>query len=193
MPWAKSFDEDAVVAKAMEVFWAKGYEATSINDLIESTGVGRGSLYNAFGGKRALFVRALAKYRAENHRETLAKLEALDDPLKAISGLFDAVLQETLRDQKKKGCFLVNTSLELWAHDQETRDAIKKGHDETIAFFRRCIEVGQARNQIPSSVEPLATAKVLLSLMISLRVLGRGAYSAKELQEISAQAMRLLA
>ena len=193
MPWEKSFDEDVVVGKAMNVFWEKGYEATSINDLIEGTGIGRGSLYNAFGGKQALFVRALAKYHAENHRATLSELEARDDPLAAIRGLFSAVLQETVEDKSKKGCFLINTTLELWAHDDKTRSVIKKGHDETIAFFRRCIEVAQARGDIPASVDPLPTAKMLLSLMIAIRVLGRGAFDEGDLREIAAQAERLLA
>lgn len=192
MPWEKSFDEDAVVEKAMKVFWEKGYEATSINDLIKGTGIGRGSLYNAFGGKQSLFHQALLKYHSENHRATLAKLEALDDPLKAIHGLFDAVTRQTIADKEKKGCFLINTTLELWAHDAKTRALIKQGHDETIAFFRRCIEVGQARKEIPPSVDPLATAKVLLSLMIALRVLGRGAFTDKDLREFADQADRLL-
>ncbi len=192
MPWEKSFDEDAVVAKAMDVFWEKGYEATSINDLIKGTGIGRGSLYNAFGGKQTLFSRALLKYHSENHRATLARFEALDDPLKAIHELFDAVTRETIADKDKRGCFLVNTTLELWAHDAETRAIVRQAHNETIAFFRRCIEVGQARKEIPSSVDPLATAKVLLSLMIALRVLGRGAFADKDLREFADQADRLL-
>ena len=192
MPWEKSFDEDAVVGKAMKVFWEKGYEATSINDLIEGTGIGRGSLYNAFGGKQALFVRALAKYHAENHRATLAEFEAKDDPLNAIRGVFSAVLKETVEDKAKKGCFIINTTLELWTHDEKTQAVIKKGHDETIAFFRRCIEVAQARGEISGSVDPISTAKVLLSLMISIRVLGRGAFNESDLREIAAQAERLL-
>ena len=192
MPWEKSFDEDAVVGKAMKVFWEKGYEATSISDLIEGTGIGRGSLYNAFGGKQALFTQALSKYHGENHRATLAKLEALDDPLNAIRGLFAAVLEETVEDKAKKGCFLINTTLELWTHDAKTQAVIKKGHDETIAFFRRCIEVAQAREEIPSSVDALSTAKVLLSLMIAIRVLGRGAFDERDLRQIADQAERLL-
>lgn len=192
MPWQKSFDEDVVVGKAMKVFWEKGYEATSINDLIEGTGIGRGSLYNAFGGKQALFIQALTKYHSENHRATLAKLEALDDPLNAIHGLFAAVVQETVEDKDKKGCFLINTTLELWTHDAKTQAVIKQGHAETIAFFRRCIEVGQARKDIPSSVDAMSTAKVLLSLVIAIRVLGRGAFDEHELRDIADQAERLL-
>ena len=192
MPWEKSFDEDAVVGKAMEVFWEKGYEATSINDLIEGTGIGRGSLYNAFGGKQALFVRAVSKYHAENHQATLARLEALDEPLNAIRGLFAAVVQETIEDKAKKGCFLINTTLELCTHDAKIQALIRRGHEETIAFFRRCIEVGQARKDIPPSVDALSTAKLLLSLVIAIRVLGRGAFNERDLRSIAEQAERLL-
>ena len=192
MPWEKSFDEDAVIEKAMNVFWEKGYVATSINDLIEGTGIGRGSLYNAFGGKQALFIKSLARYHSQNHRATLARLEALDDPLQAIRGLFDAVTLETINDKDKKGCFLINTTLELWAHDDKVQAEIKQGHDEIMAFFRRCIEVGQARKDISTEIDPVQTAKVLLSLVIALRVLGRGAFSDQDLREIADQAERLL-
>ena len=84
MPWEKSFDEDEAVGKAMKVFWEKGYEPASMADLIAVTGITRGSLYNAFGGKEQLFIKALEKYDKDNRRAMLAKLEAMDDPQRAI-------------------------------------------------------------------------------------------------------------
>ena len=84
MPWEKSFDEEAAIENAMRVFWEKGYEATSIANLIESTGINRGSLYNAFGGKRQLFTLSLLKYDTETRRAFIAQLEALDNPKLAL-------------------------------------------------------------------------------------------------------------
>ncbi len=193
MPWEKSFDEAEAVEKAMKIFWEKGYEATSITDLIEGTGVSRGSLYNAFGGKRELFVRSLLKYDGENRRAMLAELEAMDNPVEAIHILFDANVQETVEDTEKKGCFLVNTAVELPAHDARTQAIVTKGLDEFEAFFRRCIEVAQARQEMPGVLDPRATARALLSLIVGIRVLGRGAFDEAALRQISEQANRLLA
>jgi TetR/AcrR family transcriptional repressor of nem operon len=89
MPWEKTFDEDEAIDKAMHVFWEKGFEPASMADLIAGIGITRGSLYNAFGGKEQLFVKALKKYDRDYRRALLAEMEALDDPKRAIAALFD--------------------------------------------------------------------------------------------------------
>ncbi len=193
MPWEKSFDEEAAVEKAMQVFWGKGFEAASIADLIEGTGVNRGSLYNAFGGKQALFVRTLLKYDHDTRQAILAQLEALDDPKLAISQFFDRIVADTVADTEHKGCFLVNTSLDLSAHDAEVNAIVVKALREIEAFFRRSIEVGQARGDIRKDLEPAAVAKTLLSLLVAIRVLGRGVYTEDALHTIAAEAKRIIA
>ncbi|TAL86846.1 MAG: TetR/AcrR family transcriptional regulator [Rhodanobacter sp.] len=192
MPWEKSFDEGEVVGKAMKVFWEKGFEPSSMADLIAGTGIARGSLYNAFGGKRQLFIKALEKYDRENRRVILADMEALDDPTRAIAMLFDCIVSETVADTDKKGCFLVNTALELAMHDDEVKRIVERGMGEFEAFFRRCIEVAQARGQVPGSVDPATTAKGLVAMIVAIRLLGRGVYDASTLKAIAAQAQRLL-
>ncbi len=191
MPWEKSFDEDIAVEKAMQVFWKKGFESSSITDLIEGTGVNRGSLYNAFGGKQSLFVKALLKYDVDREA-MLARLEALDDPKKAISTFFDSIVAKTKSDQHHKGCFLFNTALEVSTHDEEVKEIVTRGVKGIEAFFRRCIEVGQARGEIRKSLDPKGSAKTLLALIVAIRVLGRGVFSETALQEIADEAKRLI-
>ena len=193
MPWEKSFDEQEVVDKAMQVFWKKGYEATSIADLIKSTGINRGSLYNAFGGKKQLFMQSLIKYDTDTRRATLAKLERIDNPTLAFKTLFDILAQQELNDPKKRGCFLVNTAIELHSHDELTQDLLRQGAAEFESFFRRGIEVAQMRNEMPVKLDPASTAKVLYSLVVAMRVLGRGLYDEVALQAISEQAQCLTA
>jgi len=191
MPWEKSFDEDAAIENAMLVFWEKGYEATSIANLIESTGINRGSLYNAFGGKRQLFTQSLLKYDTETRRAFIAELEALDNPKLAFKTLFDTLVQQSKNDKQPKGCFIVNTSVEIAFHDKEVRDIVTQGYMEFEAFFRRGIEVAQSRKDMPSTLDASSTAKTLFSLVIAIRVLGRGVYDELSLQVIADQAEHL--
>ncbi|MBL4795711.1 MAG: TetR/AcrR family transcriptional regulator [Pseudomonadales bacterium] len=191
MPWEKSFDEQDAIENAMRVFWEKGYEATSIANLIESTGINRGSLYNAFGGKRQLFTQSLLKYDTETRRAFIAKLEALDNPTLAFKTLFDTLVEQSKKNIEPKGCFLVNTSIEIAFHDKETRDIVTQGFIEFEAFFRRGIEVAQTRGDMPSTLDAAATAKVLFSLVVAMRVLGRGVYDELSLQVIADQAEHL--
>lgn len=193
MPWEKSFDEDEAIGKAMRVFWEKGYEPASISDLIAGIGITRGSLYNAFGGKEQLFIKSLLKYDKDYRRALLTEMEALDDPKRAIKTLFDLIVADTVADPDRKGCFIVNTTTELSTHGDEVNTIIRTGLREFETFFRRSIEVAQTRNEIPASVDPKATAKALLGLMISIRVLGRGMYDKASLRIIADQAQRLLA
>jgi len=192
MPWEKTFDEDDAISKAMKVFWEKGFEPASIADLIAGTGITRGSLYNAFGGKEQLFIKALLKYDQENRRAILAEMEAMDDPRRAIGALFDLLVAETLADTEKKGCFIINTASELATHGEEVNRIVHNGIREFEAFFRRSIEVAQARGDIPQSVEPQATAKALLAMVVAIRVLGRGVFDKSALTTIADQALRLI-
>lgn len=192
MPWEKSFDEDEAVGKAMKVFWEKGFEPASMANLIAGTGITRGSLYNAFGGKEQLFVKALLKYDKDHRRALLAELEAMDDPIRAIAALFDGIVAETVADPEKKGCFLVNTAAEIATHGEEVNRIIRNGLRELEAFLRRSLEVAQVRKQIPDSLDPEATAKGLMAMIVGIRVLGRGVFDEAALREIATQAQRLL-
>jgi TetR/AcrR family transcriptional repressor of nem operon len=191
MPWEKSFDEEVALEKAMNVFWEKGFEPASIADLLEGTGLNRGSFYNAFGSKQQLFLRALRKYDQERQANT-AKLEALDNPKAAIASFYDAIVAGTIADQEYKGCFMFNTALEIATHDEQVQQLVSNGVREIEAFFRRSIEVGQARGEMSKTLNPEATAKTLLALIVAIRVLGRGVFAEAGLRTIADQAKRLV-
>ena len=193
MPWEKSFDEHEVLDKAMHVFWDKGYESASISDLVERTGINKGSLYNAFGGKRQLFVKALLKYDQDKRRTLLAELEAMDNPRAAISTMLDTLVEQTIDDTDKKGCFLINTASEFAVHESEVIEIVTRGLREMEAFLRRCIEVGQARDDFSSDLDPKATATALLGAIVAIRVLGRGVFDRPALETIADQGKRLVA
>ncbi|MEW4529163.1 TetR/AcrR family transcriptional regulator [Maioricimonas sp. JC845] len=192
MPWEKSFDESDVVDQAMQVFWEKGYAGTSISDIIESTGVKRGSLYNAFEGKQDLFLRALLKYDDEQRRQRLRQLEAIDDPREAITTFFDGIVKDSLKDPARRGCLVINTSLDYEHHDEEVRKIVDDAFRELTDFFERAIRRGHEQGTIPATVEPRPTSRALVALLVGIRVLGRGAMGRTALQQIAAQAKRLI-
>ena len=193
MPWEKSFDFDDALARATKVFWAKGYEAASMADLVAGMGINKGSLYNAFGSKKELFTRALLQYDRDNRQALLTQLEALDDPIVAITKLFDALIAESIADTEKKGCLLVNTALELPNHTDDIREIIGTVIADFEAFFKRQIKLGQKRGVIAKNVKANDTAKSLLSLLFGLRVFARGDFNASGLRAIRRDALRLIA
>ncbi len=119
MPRKKEFDVDAVLNKAMEAFWARGYEATSLNDLLDCMQIQRASLYNAFGDKRTLFLETLRRYDVIYRRAEVAKRVNMPSPRQAILGLFQDAVTAVVEHGARNGCFLINTALELSPHDEE--------------------------------------------------------------------------
>lgn len=122
----------------------------------------------------------------------LAKLEAMDNPKKAIATFFDGIVATTVADEDRKGCFMFNTALEISAHDEQVNEIVTNGIREIEAFFRRSIEVGQARGDMPKGLDPQATAKALLALIVAIRMLGRGVFAEAVLQSIADEGKRLI-
>ena len=192
MPWEKSFDIDEAVDKATEVFWAKGYEATSLSDLTQAMGVNKGSFYNAFGSKKALFMKALIKYYQDQHIATLNKLRKLDEPVSAIRKLFDILIEQSRADEQFKGCLLVNTALDLPNHEADVDEAVKRGFHDLNAFFVEQIELGIKRGEIAADKDVKSASEGLIALVAGLRVLARGIYTNEELRGIRTQALKII-
>ncbi len=191
MPWEKSFDTDDVLGKAMAAFWARGYEATSMHDLVDCMGIGRGSLYAAFGDKRRLFLRALAHYDDRHRRRWTERLSACASPRQAILAAFDEVIAATL-DGSRDGCLLINTALEMSPHDDEIAAMVGTALEEMEEFFRDMIERGQTAGEIAASVDAPDTARGLLALLAGLRVLSRARPNEALMRGVARQAEVLL-
>jgi TetR/AcrR family transcriptional repressor of nem operon len=192
MPWEKNFDADEALTKAMQAFWSRGYEATSISDLVECMGINRGSLYGTFGDKRSLFMSALREYRAVHLHDWVAALARAQGPRGAIIAAFDRAVSAALEDGSRDGCLLINTALELSPHDPEVAQFVGACLAEMETFFRDMIERGQAAGEIPDNVAPVETARSLLSLFVAIRVFSRSRPEAPLLRSITHQAEALL-
>ena len=174
MPRKKQFGVDDVMQKAMVTFWDHGYRGTSLQDLVESMGINRASLYDTFGDKYNLFVETLHNYNRTFVKPVLTERIKMYSPRKAITGLFDDICGGIEKGEERNGCFIINTALELSPHDEK----ISKIVNRTFAyieknFFRKMIERGQASGEISKSVVSTTTARTLLNVLIGLRVLSR--------------------
>ena len=192
MPWEKQFDTDVVLDKAMQAFWARGYEATSVQDLVDCMGIKRGSLYATFGDKRALFMQALRRYDKLYRKDWIEGLVETGTPKQAILAAFDGAVDAVLKTGSRDGCLLVNTALELSPHDEEIAEIVAAGLTEMETFFREMILKGQAADDIPPRIDATHTARSLLGLLIGLRVLSRSRPDEALLRSIAGQARTLI-
>jgi TetR/AcrR family transcriptional repressor of nem operon len=168
----REFDEDEVLAAAMNCFWARGYEASSIRDLADEMGITGASLYNAFGDKRTLYHRALEFYIDHSVRDRIERLERLE-PLRAIGTFFDEVVSRSVADRQRRGCMLVNAALEVAADDTELRALVARHTAKIEGFFKRCIAAGQTDGSIARAQPAADLAKTMLGVLFGLRVLAR--------------------
>lgn len=187
----REFDESTVLDAAVQCFWSRGYEATSIRDLIKSTGITGPSLYNAFGDKRSLYKRALDHYVEESIGDRIQRC-AKQTPVDGIWTFFDEIVHRSLTDKGRKGCMLVNTSLEVAPHDPELRKAVAQVMSRIEIFFLSRIEAGQADGSIRCTVPAPRLAHHLLAVLMGIRVLARVRPERTLLKDAVASALTLL-
>ncbi|MGO4546692.1 TetR/AcrR family transcriptional regulator [Paenibacillus sp. 2TAB23] len=169
----KEFDPEQVLKKIMELFWKNGYYATSIDDILAVTGIGRKSLYDTFGDKQALYLAALRFYGKTNDWR-LAQLEDRKGNIKdIIQPFFEALLNESVCDQDRKGCFTVNAALEMAQHDPEVAKRVDACLDRTSEAFYRILVTAKEAGQLTLKYDPRNLADYFLNAYMGLRVLGR--------------------
>ncbi len=177
------FNLDDAADAAMRVFWRKGYAATSVQDLVDGTGLSRSSLYNTFDGKHGLFQHALQRY----HRQTAANVAMLskDGPAKErVRELLHAVVRDELSGQECRGCLVANTALELGGDDSIVTDLLGAHFAALEAALTALMQRGQQQGDIKTGASPEALARFVVATIQGLRVIGRG-------QADKAQAQRL--
>ncbi|MBR1139226.1 TetR/AcrR family transcriptional regulator [Pseudorhodoplanes sp.] len=168
----REFEEGVVLDAAMECFWNRGYEATSMRDLVDKTGITGASLYNAFGDKRAIYQRALDRYVEGSVAARLARCEELP-PLEAIVAFFDDIVSRSVEDRSRKGCMLVNAALDVAPHDDEFQRIVAEVMTRIELFFRDCVQKGQEQGAITSTMSAEELGRHLLGVLLGVRVLAR--------------------
>ncbi|EID56183.1 TetR/AcrR family transcriptional regulator [Saccharomonospora xinjiangensis] len=191
MPRPREFDEDTAVAGALRAFRATGYEATSTQELCEATGLGRSSVYNAFGSKHELFRRALHRY----FDDVLRHFRALVAEQRPARETFRAVFTSVLDDEAgpdAPGCFAVNTASELGGRDPAITKALHRHGEEMISLYTEIVERGQRDGELKSDATPEAVAQFVFATVGGLRVLARNGFDRTALENVAERALAAL-
>ncbi|MEV5572577.1 TetR/AcrR family transcriptional regulator [Spirillospora sp. NPDC052269] len=179
----KQFDPDAAVVQAMDVFWRKGYGATTPQDLVVALGIGKGSLYHAFGSKHALFEKALERYR-DDQAAGLIELLGSPGPVKErLRRALEFLVEVNVVDPR--GCMVVNTAAELGGGgDPEVSETVRNQFARTRAAFRGAVEEAQRSGEIDPGRDPGAVSSMILSSLLGLQVLARAGESREQLNQV---------
>jgi TetR/AcrR family transcriptional regulator, transcriptional repressor for nem operon len=187
----REFDESAVLEAAALCFWKQGYEATSVRDLVEHTGITAASLYNAFGDKRALYEKALDHYVEDSIADRIRRCQSLP-PLQAIEAFFNEIVKRSLDDRDRKGCMLVNAALDGTPNDPAFRNVVANALIGIEGFFQMCVSAGQADCSIGRSLPADTLAQSLLGALMGVRVLARVRPERALLEGVAAAALAQL-
>ncbi|HOY71128.1 MAG TPA: TetR/AcrR family transcriptional regulator [Methylotenera sp.] len=164
------FERETVLREAMDVFWRKGYNTTSIKDIVDATNIQPGSLYWAFGNKQKLFLAAVDCYQQDMQRIINATLKADLPPLTRIEQFFHGLVAHTSNNGSNNGCLLINTMLEAAEDDQEISTVISQTFSQLEAGFAQVLKQAQMQGEISANKNTENLAKLLIVGMFGLRV-----------------------
>src|SRR5260370_15409235 len=165
----REFDEVTALEAAIECFWQRGYEATSVRDLADKMGLSAPSLYNAYGDKHALYARALEHYLDQSARALMKQFEESLPPKEAVRRFIEEIIKHSVSDPKRRGCFLINSALEVAPHDRELRAFVADRFAESEPVFYRSIKKAQVEGTVPRNSADKALGRWLLVVVLRIR------------------------
>lgn len=193
MARTKEFDPDAALQSALELFWERGYAATSLADLVEHLGVARASLYATFGDKRALYEKALARYREQHSSPIVESLSQPGPALPAVRALVRRFADEASDEvRRRKGCFVVNAAVECSSHESAAARVVEANFESLETALTSALLRARAQGELPADREPRALARMLVVLLQGTRVVGMSAHCPARLRDATEQALALL-
>ena len=184
MAGKKAFDPRQVLDKAMNAFWERGYEGLSVEELVQCTGIGRGSLYDTFDDKHSLYLAALNWYITSLGAQNAALLDQTGTLQEVLEQIFRTTLDALVSDPARRGCFLVNASLEMAPHDSEVNTIVQSALQEMEEGFYRLLIKAQVAGDLSWTHEPHQLAHFLVGTLISIRVLARAKLDQRVLEDV---------
>ena len=170
MARTKDFDEEEVLSKAIQLFWYKGYNGTSMQDLVDGLGISRSSLYDTYGDKHTLFIKALESYRESATGKMCDIVTNTISAKDAIKQLLEMTTLDLVGDCEHKGCFMTNAAIEVAPHDKEVSDMICQNDQQIENAFCKAIEKGQTNGEITGKQDARALARFIINNVKGMRV-----------------------
>lgn len=186
----KEFDPDVVLGRALDVFWERGYEKTTLQDLVDRMGIGRRSLYDTFGDKHALFLRALQRYAGDREAEQAAMIDRAADARRAIRLVLETSVANGI--VLRRGCLTVNTATEATSADDAASAAVQEQLAGTRRILRELVERGQREGSITPDRDAAVLTAVMFNALLGLRVRVRAGVGLDELMADVAAVLTLL-
>ncbi len=178
----RQFDEDAVLEAVREQFWDAGYAATSLQDLMRVTGLGKGSLYAAFGDKHALYLTVLRQYAHAGERAVRDALSATPRAVDALRAFLMAPVGDLDGAAAARGCMLANGTCELATADPDVRDEARRTYEAITAAVADCVRRAEAEGDLVVAGSALETARALLAAQQGVVYMGRSGMDASTLE-----------
>ena len=183
MARTKEFNEDQALDKAIEIFWHKGYNGTSAQDLVNHLGLSRSSLYDTFGDKQQLFTKSLQRYQLQAQDAVKQLLEKSENVKETLQAIFKQAVIESLEDRITKGCFMVNSSVELAMHDEKIAKIVKDNSQTMEEVFTNAVKKGQEAGHISKQLDAKVLARFIFNNYSGIRVLARAGERNKQVYD----------
>lgn len=192
MARTKAFDRNEVLIKAMNLFWKKGYHATSIQDLVDHLGINRGSIYATFIGKDELYQEAVLLYRSQNAEKLNTFLSEYDSVKEGIHSLMIRNLDQVKCDPDKKGCFMVNCSSEYIPTHASAKNIVEGNRKIFITTLSKYIQSGIATGELNTETKPESLANLIYTFINGMMVVSKTSKDYSELTRSINMIMELL-
>jgi TetR/AcrR family transcriptional regulator, transcriptional repressor for nem operon len=187
----REFDPDVALDRAMQVFWAKGYHATSLSDLCEAMQLNRSSLYAEFGDKRALFLTTIDRYEEKLVTRVSAMFSRV--PIrKAVARFFEDIVEQVAAGPGRKGCFIGNTAAEVATHDRVMAARVRRSLDRVETTFHDALAQAKARGEIPQHSDISLLARFFVAAAQGLQLIGKTTTDRAVLDDIVEMILRAL-
>lgn len=190
----RKFCEEQALESAMEIFWEKGYEATSLADLMKATGLHKGSIYQAFGDKHKLFIMALQQYMNRTFQELRQAAEnadrAIDGIKMAVFRIVDMALSE---DESKRGCLAMNTVVEKAPHDPEVRKVLEGMFRQRMKFITGKVREAQQQGDLRADWPAERITVMIQTTVAGLVAMLKGPLDQAQARQILEDELALLA
>ena len=190
MARSKEYDENAVLHKAMQLFWEQGYEKTSMADLVEHMGIHRRSLYDTFSDKHALFLKAMDRYGEIMDKNLETGIKQAETADQAVRFVFKYTIDESANPPT--GCLFVNAAVELGARDAVTDAKAITGFAKEEQLLASIIQWGQQNDEFSTDYDAQDLAASMQNTLLGLRVLARTSISKEKLYDRAAIFMKIL-